>query len=166
MRTWWRSKIWKIPFIQPICFCRSALSSANECRSFAAICYRSQKQSSGAGNFLQKDSKRLLFLFSTFWLWKLSSVMYVPLYWFPKTQTFSLNDVFAIIWKRSLLKFSFFLTLNLHHQTVTTIKTITRMTHLPYPYNSKILAFLFVEKTWNPFKISNQNPRCSILQLN
>lgn len=37
VRTWCRSKIWKIPFMHPICFCKSGLSSAKECRSFAAI---------------------------------------------------------------------------------------------------------------------------------
>lgn len=37
VKTWWRSKSWKIPFMHPICFCKSWLSSAKECRSFAAI---------------------------------------------------------------------------------------------------------------------------------
>lgn len=36
-RSCWRSKIWKIPVIHPICLCKSGLSSANECNSFAAM---------------------------------------------------------------------------------------------------------------------------------
>lgn len=43
-RTWWRSKIWKIPVMHPICFCKSELSSAKECNNFAAI-YQSKIRS-------------------------------------------------------------------------------------------------------------------------
>lgn len=36
-RKWWRSKSWKIPFIQPKCLCRSVFSSEREYSNFADI---------------------------------------------------------------------------------------------------------------------------------